>query len=940
MPILNYARPQHQISLRLQETSAGATPRALAGALGNQFLLNKLAPPETVYGAASANQLLTYRYAEGAVISTLDSTKYTVDVASVRMIAKDLEARLAVIDGGTAPTTARGYVPDLAVPSVVRMGAVGSHDNFAGGSLAALLLGRDTKVGDVCYVTFGGNTRRRVVTGLIGAAIASSFGSNSAANDSLAANAAVNPVTQASDAIAALAVPANWTVAIDAGEFVGTVEGATYLGKHGDAFTLTVLVGGLPGTATVSLSSDSGLFSASSILTVDDAGDFNVPGVAGLTVRLEPPGGTTTLTAAQTFRFSVLGAYTPLSATNTRLVAAGTYTGAKDTTFVAKVVTGTTGDTATGAVLEITDTTGLLASSQVTLTNNVAANIGLGVTLKFSLAASPVPQAGLRKGDIYTVVAKAATNSTTDFDRITLDGPAVDLSVYTDPAVAVSLDFRTVYTGEVEATASADGSAWSSATAGVTLQSGLALYDSERDSGSQWVPFVNGVGTVAIIWRALKLLTNDASYVTIDSESDITTKLGVIDIDNDLAYGAWRMFAAAGGNRVLAMNIGGNTAAHLTEALRRISSNDSFVYINLCSNGDDETLFKQLVAAHCIALSAPDKKMFRKAYGGTDLPGSYKALGVNASTTLPYTATVLDAGGGSYTLVTHTDDDLDFRNLELQPGDLYKSLVSGVSYEIDEVLSASEIRLRTGPGSAVVVAQAFELWYADTVASQIRYVQRLAAAISTEYFTNVVHVGNGLSGGDVISARFTAAEMAGLRSFIVPQVGLTGQEVSTVTSLPASYTRFIDTELDTMAAAGNTLIVQDAVGLPCYIRHQLTTETDKGELYYEDNALAVMFRLGFTFKDTYAKFVGRKNVNRRTLALMEKTDADILDAATKESLASPDDGPLIAEYRNLSVTQDPTFRNRVRQSAEVGISLPLGVIYTDLLGYVNVTAAN
>lgn len=937
----NYTPPQHLINLRLAVVNQGSVPRMSAWVVGVQYLLNQGASLDVAYAAQNANQILPYNYTQGGVTKTLDPATHKIDLKTVRLVAKALEARLAISDGGTSPATSRFYLDSLTTPNIMRMGAVGSHDNVKGSSLSSLLAGRPVAVGDLAYVTYSGVTKRRVVTGLIGVASASKFGSNNAYDDGLAANAATNPPTQASDAIAAMAVPVGWSVAIDAGDYIGTVQGATYNGKHGDAFTLEVITGGAPGVAQVSMVSDSGSFSTASITTVDDAGSFNIPGIAGVTVQLVPPGGTTTLTVGQVFRFNILGAYTQVSSVSTRLTLAGTYAGTKNSMLVVKVLTGTQNDSANGAVIEVSDTAGLAPPVQFTLANNVATAAYLGVTVKFNISGT-LPQSGLRKGDIYTAALIASANSAVDFDRVVLDGPAVDLATYNSIANAVTVEFRIPFTGEVPASQASDGEAWTVAASGMTVQSGLSVFDSSRNVGSQWLPFVNGVGTIASIWRAAKLLQNSDGIIPINTVADITTNLGVIDPDNDLAYGAFCQLSASAGRRIYALNTGGTSNTDLSRALAKTERVDFLSYGALVSDGDDALTWKQLARTHALSMSAPERKNFRKFFGGSDLPGRYQALGDNPDTGVPYNATIADSGGGVYTLVTHNDPELDFTALNLSAGDWFVSGVTGLSYAIAEVLSATELRLASGPGAPVTVAQAFSLDYADTKANKIRFVQETAAAVSSEYFINVVNVGTAIGGdGEVIASRYSAAFVAGLRSAFPGQMGLSTQPVGIVGALPDSYNEYTDDDLNAMAAAGNTLITQAGAGEPCLIRHCVTTQTSLGVLYFEENSLSVLFTLGLINKDSHKLFPGKFLVNRASLAIIRKQFLDDLEDASKASLAdvAAGYGPLIAGYRDATVVQNANMLNRVDERAQVGIQLPLLVVYTELTGYVDTVAA-
>mgnify|MGYP001557956192 CR=1 FL=1 len=54
------------------------------------------------------------------------------------------------------------------------------------------------------------------------------------------------------------------------------------------------------------------------------------------------------------------------------------------------------------------------------------------------------------------------------------------------------------------------------------------------------------------------------------------------------------------------------------------------------------------------------------------------------------------------------------------------------------------------------------------------------------------------------------------------------------------YLKYRQTDLDNIAAHGTFIITQSSNTGAVFIRHQLTTETSKGSLYYEDNAGAII----------------------------------------------------------------------------------------------------
>ena len=65
------------------------------------------------------------------------------------------------------------------------------------------------------------------------------------------------------------------------------------------------------------------------------------------------------------------------------------------------------------------------------------------------------------------------------------------------------------------------------------------------------------------------------------------------------------------------------------------------------------------------------------------------------------------------------------------------------------------------------------------------------------------------SNGEQLKNYFIAAEMAGLRSAVQPQQGLTHTEVRFVGTAPSMYTKFTENNLDDIAASGTWIVTQE-----------------------------------------------------------------------------------------------------------------------------------
>ena len=736
-----------------------------------------------------------------------------------------------------------------------------------------------------------------------------------------------------------LAAPAGYTLTLASGTFSGTVLGAHLGNRYGDRITVTARRGGAPATATVDITSDSGVFNATGVATVNSGGNFSITdanagagNLGGLNLLLTGP----SLTAGDVYRFQVTAPYTALG--NTFLIAGDTgagYLGLTSTTYLIKVAPGsltTGGHSLQGASLIISDTANLEETTTVAITSDTQV-IPLGVLgLQITLAKPTVPvQGGLLAGDVYYINATAPVASTTSFDKIVLDGPAVNSGTFTDVTVAVATEFRLPYTGFILANAASGGSAWTSDTTDIDVAAGLSLNVLTRLTGYQWVAFVDAVGTLAPYFRATTP-SDGLNLKVITSTADIVVNCGTIDPDNDLAFGANEAFAGAGGAgnglNIYTLNSGGSDTTSFTAALKKLQSNDTVGFITPVSS--DPAVW-DLVKTHNEAMSAKTVKNFRRGYVGIDSPGKYALVKVDALTGNPFTCTI-DAYGGANLLVTVTGSDMDFTLLNLHAGDTILLTADGSEYPIASVVSATELLLSSGPAIAIGVAEPFQVWKADSPSNNAEYIKAAAHALASRRMGLVWYEsGTRLVGGASrkIPARFAACYIGGLRSSMPAQVGMTRSEITTVTDIPAAYTRYTAEDLNAIAAEGVTIISQDAEGGPVYIRHQLTTDTAHGELAWEDNAGVVLDTLSFMFKDKFGDKIGKTNATRLNAADIQAKSVGILTNASQVPVDAPYP-PLIVGYGTVSVNVDPQVLDRILDACPVTIALPLNNLEVDL----------
>lgn len=922
MPIPNYIRPQLTIEQNLERLDASVVNRLNAVVVGPQYkvVTYDASAPDSGTTFASAGQVLAYPDL---------GTGQVPDTTKTRVFARAVEAALASIATGTK----KFKLTSLDEPHVVQLQDGGAPVPLAGTSRDdTVFRGRDVQVGDVFRFTpaTGGNAGyRRKVVALRGVASASSVGAP--------AESSYNPSALGATAVVEGPLNADFDVALGTGAFSGLVKGAVYQGKYGDFFTVRVTTAGAPGTAVLSLRSASGLYDADNVPTTDASGDYAVAGTYfdGQQIIISKESARD-LALTDVIQFQLKGAYVAASGVAGLFAVAGTYTGPKNTTYLVRVVEGGALGT---AKLQISDTAGIDVAQSVTPAEDTPFSLGTyGLTFTVDTTGHTW-NGGFKRGDIYTIAATAAAESTTSFDKVVLDGPAVDITGWADTSILLNTEHRLEFSGEIGARDVADFTpAWVSSATGVTTRSGLALEVDARTTGYKWVAFADGVGTLHVQYRALVPPAAGETFFLVSTASEAVALVGPAVLDNTLGYGVAQALHGAQGRPVYVRRTAGETLDDFNAAFVALENSDLFYALAILSNRAD---VKLAAAQHADAMSAPEIKHFRRVYLATESPGQYAVL-QKKSDGSNFTATVSSYSGQN---IRVRCEESSFLSLGLVSGDIlrFEYAVDGwgdetwTEYKIASVLNDQELLLQAGPDTPVSPAMRFELWKADTGASQATYVAQASAAINSRRAVNVwadkpmVRLDSGLV---QLPIMFIAAEVAGLRTALYPQQGLTHTEISSVTSAPSMYSRFTRAQLDQAAASGTFIITQDIESSAIYIRHQLTTRTDSGSLYYEDSVGVNLDSISFEINDVLTNLIGKKNVNQQTLGVVKNRILAILDAKV-ENPPTADVGPALVAYDSLDVAVDATLRDTINVSADLVMPLPLNQIKVKLFGSVS-----
>ena len=454
-------------------------------------------------------------------------------------------------------------------------------------------------------------------------------------------------------------------------------------------------------------------------------------------------------------------------------------------------------------------------------------------------------------------------------------------------------------------------------------------------------PFQDNVGSLYVEFRVQVIPNADEDIFDIRNIDEIKANFGTISIENELAYGCYMALTGSQGRGIYAIRVRSNDVDGYQKAIKKTESNSSTY--NFCPITDDIAVM-EAVAEFGAKMSQPDVKKWRVTRVGVDFPGEYDLTDKDA-VNKPLMATFTNGftyDGNTGTLLT-TENDIDFlaigvngRESALHYGDKVEATTIEQTFVIKRVISSKTLLLESGPTRDITTAIEIKLIKADTAENELEYVTNLANNFADRRVTVVwadQAKTNDMDGNlVVVPNKFIACEVAGLASAILPQKSLTHTEITGVTQASRMYTKYTQHQLDDIAKEGVLIITQDAKSTPCYIRHQLTTEVDKGSLYYEDSCTRNLDNISYAITRELHGFIGKANV---TVPALRKLKAKIVALLANFMQDTTDDlvGPSLVNYDGLAIIQDPVFKDRVIVNVNLYLPLPLNNIKVHEMAY-------
>lgn len=958
--ITNYIKPQLLIRQLLEVLPNISEPSMNAFVYGPQFKMNRYYEREeraTMYGTkfqskgeSDARLVIPYEN-----VSDGDN----VELDGVRLFAEDMELSYANFDFNQGPLELSPnafYWNDPRKPNEIVCRDVSDMEvnlyDAARGGLAAELDGRPVKIGDLVIVTedliAGANDKvhRRRIMDVKQSTEKSSIGAMFCGPKNLGDSEDEVKVTN--EAITNISTDDNITITVDNGidtgnEFIKV--GSNYGGLLKEKFSVRFTKEAYWDSGTgASVSGEARIRTVSNNFESDDVaivftdGDslaFSVPGT-GINVTIDL---ISKINAGDAFDFTVEQAYAELncvSGTSYDANITGEYLHKEDSTIIA---TCTEGDAAGDASLwSISDSAGMEDVLEVT-----GAQLKAGVSFGASGTTITISKVVHVAGEEFGWEAQAA-GETGEYSVLVLDGPVGDLSSVDEDELfetaVKQVEIRGTFAGEIGRRGlNAPREQWTATADGIRIEADLA-YESfgfgNNQDESRLCKFVSVNTTQPLLfasYRELQPAIPGEKIIKVSNNSELA-QFGKKDVENPLGFGAAAAFSGSQGKPIYVARLESDDLAGYLEVLRKAQNIDA-LYAH-CPLTEDVDIQLE-VRAHVDSMSNESNKRWRRAYIATTAPETYRVIGGPSERA---TGTVTANEDGNLLV---SDPEGKFVSANVKHGDLFRiNFTSDVwgnpaydnydegGYIVHRVIDNETMILKSGPNKPINVPRRYEVWKKDTADNIADYVAARSSSLGSRRVSNIFCDGGQYLTDDnefiTLPSMYIAAEIAGLRTAVLPQQGLTNTEISLVSAAPSMYIKYTQEQLNLIAANGSFLVVQEYEDGPRFIRHQLTTKTDLGNLYYEDSVGVNVDEISFLVKYQLRPYIGRRNVNPETLRDIFEDMFRILSNKTTDPGFGNSIGPSLIGFTDLVVRINDVFKDRIDVSAKLEVPLPLNVI--------------
>lgn len=426
-------------------------------------------------------------------------------------------------------------------------------------------------------------------------------------------------------------------------------------------------------------------------------------------------------------------------------------------------------------------------------------------------------------------------------------------------------------------------------------------------------------GEVHLQYRAMREDLQQR-LIEVNTPDDIVATFGLISDQNPIAL-ALELALANTTGRIMAITVATNDLAGYLSALDLAASNRLYTLVPLTQDIAILETFQQ----HVDQLSIPEKADWRVTLVNTAIP-KVQAIGT-------YTRQTLNTNGGnnstSATTSILTSSNSTFVTDGVLPGDTVTIVAAGpvtTTYIVNAVVSNQMVQLV----GTVPALTGFGFFVTRTL-TKVQQAAAVAAVSSTFADSRVVHIQPDTVGVTVsgvvkyLPGFYLCAAISGLMSGLPAQQGLTLIGVAGISDLQNSNFYFTRAQIDTMAAAGTFLVVQQSQGNIPYVRHSLTTDMTVLQ-YREIQQVKNIDFLSYYFYDKLKGFAGRWNITPDTLQTVRST----IDASGKNLIKQtlPKIGAPLLSFQITLLEQDAANQDQI--NVRVPVKIPTVMNYINL----------
>ena len=789
---------------------------------------------------------------------------------------------------------------------------------------------RDVKIGDTVDVSGTASTGalsvRTTIKDIRGTVVPAVIGTSTADAGNVGSTSASATITKTAGASNCIAAAANGSA------YVGAVDG-----DISETYTVTVTqasTGMDHTTARLRVRSASGRDDKDNV-TPSAVGVATAIGTRGLTVTFSedegPYGCSLSATAAdvsqddfvvgQEWSVAVQQDWTPVTHAK-----GSTYTGTADTTYIVKVTKGGTIASTNSPQISVTTTTGVDVSGPTDVTTSASAvTVGTyGLTITFTGTA-------LAKDDIYymTVTSQYEGNQNILVLNNNIPQKLIDEGIDCNVKLYIAKS-------DVEIARKRAGSPGvynyvlgdpGLLDTGFDVNAGITLYDSSWTDSSVEQPLDITEATIYSEYRAF-VATKANSVFTISDVSSLDDIPGQLHPDNELKWGLFKALENANGTEVKYTAVANpvDNASWIDCLELLVGRDDVYGLVPLTRNSTVLGLW----AAHVDAQSSPENGRWRSMWLSLAADSTEvivdKTKTSDSEEALAIVEDDPDIAGNQFVLVTVEAGNAKFITNDVQPGDLmrFDYTTDGwndtvyTEYVIDMVISEDTIRLKTGQSTvAVATAKKLEVWRNLNATELAAQLAKKADVYSNRRIKAVWPDTVG-TGGVTYEGYHLCAALAGLRSGVVPQQGLTNVEIAGFDDLTRTVDLFNQTQLNTMAEEGIWIVTQVN---PVTTRHALTTAGFGDVLTQEEQVTSNVDSMSYLFLRRTEDLIGKTNVTPGTINIIRGRLAETIEFFKKVRV--PRLGGQLNDGKIVELRQHTLLKDRIVANLQLTVPVPL-----------------